>query len=105
MSAETAAFDSIPLGLKPHFQEYDPATLTLNRDAALIIQRTLECGTWDEVRWLFRAYGARRIRAFVREHGERMLSRVTFNYWRKLLRIKRWRHSPFPIGKGKIWDR
>jgi hypothetical protein len=57
----------IPNGLRPHFQEYDPRTLDLERDANLIIQRTLEYGTWDEVRWLFGTYSGLRIRTFVRE--------------------------------------
>ncbi len=95
----------VPSTLRSYFQEYDLESLKLERDATLIIQRTLEHGTWEEVRWLYQTYGDRRIRAFVRERGERMLSRVTFNYWRKLLGIQRWRRSPFPIGKGKLWDR
>lgn len=68
----------IPSGLRPYFQEYDPGSLHLDRDATLIIQRTLEYGTWDEVRWLFCTYGGAHIRAFVRDRGERLLSRVTF---------------------------
>lgn len=43
----------IPSGLWPHFKEYDVRTLNLDREVSLIIQRTLEYGTWDEVRWLF----------------------------------------------------
>lgn len=96
---------NIPSGLRPYFQEYDPQTLDLDHDANLIIQRTLEYGTWDEVRWLFSTYGGARIRTFVRERGERLLSQVTFNYWRKLLEIRRWRRSPFPTAKGEVWDR
>jgi hypothetical protein len=53
----------------------------------LIIQRTLEFGDWEDVRWLFRRYGKRRISAYVRRYGQRGLSRVTFNYWRRLLGI------------------
>jgi len=95
----------IPSGLWPHFQEYDVGILDLDRDANLIIQRTLEYGTWDEVRWLFGTYGGQRIRTFVQQRGERLLSRVTFNYWRKLLEIHQWRRSPFPTAKGEVWDR
>ena len=95
----------VPPTLRPYFQEYALESLKLGRDATLIIQRTLEYGTWDEVRWLFQTYGDQRIRVFVRERGERMLSRVAFTYWRKLLRIQRWRRSPFPVGKGRLWDR
>ena len=96
---------NIPSGLWPHFQEYDVHALDIDHDANLIIQRTLEYGTWDEVRWLFRTYGGLRICTFVQERGERLLSRVTFNYWRKLLGVHEWRRWPFPTAKGEVWDR
>jgi len=96
---------NIPSGLWPHFQEYDVRILDLDRDANLIIQRALEYGTWDEVRWLFGAYGGPRICTFLQERGERLLSRVTFNYWRKLLGVHHWRRSPFPTARGEVWDR
>ena len=92
----------IPLSLQPYFQEYDLDDLHLQRDANLIIQRTLEYGTWDEVRWLFRVYTRQRIQRFLREHGERWLKPVTFNYWRKLLGIRRWQSAPF--GKDEVWN-
>ena len=92
----------IPSSLQPYFQEYFLADLRLRRDANLIIQRTLEHGTWDEVRWLFQVYSRQRIQRFLREHGERWLNPVTFNYWRKLLRIRRW--QPAPFGKGELWN-
>ena len=95
---------SIPPGLHPYFQEYSPLTLDQNRDANLIILRTLEFGTWEEINWLFGTYGACRIRSFLRQHGERWLKPVDFHYWRKLLRLRKWQHSPFPIPKGELWN-
>jgi squalene cyclase len=95
---------AIPIGLKPYFQEYNIARLNLERDANLIIQRTLEFGTWDELRWLFETYRSKRIRLFLRQYGERQLSPVTFNYWRKLLNIRRWKKSPFVVGRRELWD-
>ena len=95
----------IPEGLGPHFQEYDPTQLDLERDADLIIQRTLEFGTWDEVRWLFATFGRQRIATFLHQRGERLLAPVTFNYWRRLLGINKWQASPFPTAKGELWDR
>jgi len=92
----------IPLSLQPYFQEYDLADLNLRQDANLIIQRTLEYGTWDEILWLFQVYTRQRIQRFLREHGERWLKPVTFNYWRKLLGIRRWQSAPF--GKGEVWN-
>lgn len=103
--SERVKTNQIPEGLRTYFQEYDPAKLDLERDADLIVQRALEFGTWDEVRWLFETYGKQRIRTFLRERGERWLSSVTFNYWRRLLGVKSWRSSPFPTAKGELWDR
>lgn len=94
----------IPAGLIPHFQEYDTSQLDFTRDANLIIQRTLEFGTWEEIHWLFRTYHAQRIRLFLREYGERWLKPVTFHYWRKLLSIRKWKTSPFATPKGELWN-
>ena len=94
----------IPTGLRPYFQEYDPDQLNFRRDANLIVQRTLEFGTWEEVRWLFEVYGAKRIRLFLRQHGERWLNPVVFQYWRKLLRVRKWQSSSLPTSKGELWS-
>ena len=56
---------SLPISLQPYFQEYDLAALRLRRDANLIIQRTLEFGTWDEIRWLFQVYSRSTNSAFL----------------------------------------
>jgi hypothetical protein len=91
----------IPASMKPYFQEYTLEDLHVRRDADLIIQRTLEFGNWDEIHWLFQVYRRARIRRFLREHGERWLKPVTFNYWRKLLGVRTWKPAPF--GKGEVW--
>lgn len=100
---QTLSSSQIPPGLKPYFQEHDITRLDIARHANLIIQRTLEFGTWEEIRWLFETYRSKRIRLFLREHGERWLKPVTFNYWRKLLGVRRWKKSPFPIVQGELW--
>ncbi len=94
----------IPAGLIAHFQEYDPEALSIAKDANLIIQRTLEFGTWEELRWLFEVYGAKKIKAFLRYYGEKWLRPVDFTYWRKLLRLRSWRRSGFPTPKGQLWE-
>jgi len=91
----------IPTSLRPYFQEYDLEDLRLRRDADLIIQRTLEFGNWAEIRWLFQVYQRERIRRFLRAHGERWLKPVTFNYWRKLMGMRRWKSAPFR--RGDVW--
>ena len=42
-----------PGSLAPFFQEYDLAHLDLERSAATIIERTLQYGNREEIRWLF----------------------------------------------------
>ncbi|MEJ5241004.1 MAG: hypothetical protein WHS87_07385 [Anaerolineales bacterium] len=108
LSSDVIIFDvtppvGIPRGLWPHFQEYDPEHLNLEQDADLIIQRTLEYGTWEELRWLIKSYGIERIREFVRRHGERLLSPPTFTFWRKLLGLRSWRRAPFRKEAKQIW--
>jgi hypothetical protein len=95
--------NQIPAELKAHFQEYDTSQLDFTRDANLIIQRALEFGTWDEIRWLFETYRLKRIRLFLREHGQLWLKPATFHYWCKLLGIRKWKTSPFPTAKGELW--
>jgi hypothetical protein len=95
----------IPSRLRPFFKEYNPDRLDMDRDANLILQRTLEYGNWEEVRWLFWRYGRRRISACVRRFGVRGLNRVTFNYWRRLLGIQKWIKPPFDTLRDELWDR
>ncbi len=104
MAANFISPSSIPSGLKPYFQEYDLNDLEILRDANLIIQRTLDFGNWEEIRWLLEVYGVRRIRRFLREYGERWLNPSSFNYWRKLLKVKKWQKGPFPTLKGEVWS-
>lgn len=99
-----SSIQTIPFTLKPYFQEYDLNVLDLQRDANLIIQRTLEFGTWDEIRWLFEVYGVKRIRAFLRRFGARWLKPSSFNYWRKLLAVRKWQESSLPTPKGELWS-
>jgi len=104
MESNSNVKGKIPVGLIGSFQEYDIESLSLERDTNLIIQRVLEFGTWDELRWLFGLYGVKRVRLFLRQYGERWLKPVTFNYWRKLLNVRKWKRSPFPTPKGEIWN-
>jgi putative transcriptional regulator len=104
LTPTTKSFTQVPAGLRPHFQEYDLQTLNIIKDANLIIPRTLEFGTWDELRWLFEVYGIKRIQVFLRRYGERWLRPVDFNYWRKLLGLRKWRRGPLSTPKGQLWN-
>ena len=71
----------IPFSLRPCFQEYRLETLDLERDAFIIIERTLAFGNRYEVRWLFHYYGKARLREWVAQYGQRLLPRRRFRLW------------------------
>lgn len=77
----TSTSTRIPLSLRPCFQEYRLEALDPERDAFLIIERTLAFGNRHEVRWLFRYYGKARLREWVQQYGWRLLPRRRFRLW------------------------
>lgn len=92
-----------PDSLAPLFQEYDLQRLDLERDASLIIERTLEGGSQAEVQWLFQRYGEDRVREAVRDRGARHLSARAFNFWRLVLDVDDWRPHPWPEMADALW--
>ena len=58
--------NSIPVSMAPFFQEYDLASLDLERSSHTIIERVLQYGNRSEIRWLFKIYPAQQITAWVR---------------------------------------
>lgn len=96
---------SIPRSLVPAFPEYRLRDLDPRADAAVIIERTLEHGTRQELRWLFQRYPTAHIRKFVRESGARRLSKRAFNYWRLVLGVETFRVPPFQEMREVLWGR
>jgi hypothetical protein len=70
------------------FPEVDVDSLELERHSGVIIERLLERGTWEQVRWLFDTYGEDRVAGWVHRHGFRLLSKRSFALWRLVLGIK-----------------
>jgi hypothetical protein len=94
---------AIPKSLAPHFQEFDLGKLDLQRDALTIIQRTLEFGDLTELRWLFNTYARKVICEFVRQRGERWLSRRAFYFWRRYFKLKNWKRAPNRDLREQLW--
>ena len=63
------------------FPEYDYGSLELERHSGIIIERMLERGTWEQLGWLFDAFGEDRVTEWVRRHGFRLLSQRSFALW------------------------
>ena len=93
----------IPPSLAICFAEYRLEALDLERDAVLIIERTLEDGTRAELRWLFASYGLPRIRDVVRRMGFRKLSKRAFAFWRLVLGVEEYVRPPWLTDRSALW--
>jgi Family of unknown function (DUF6922) len=76
---------AIPSSLSPFFQEYELEALTLEGSAATIIERTLQFGNREEIRWLFSYYSRQRIRDWVQQWGNLALPEPHLTFWRLIL--------------------
>lgn len=103
MESTTRSNSIIPKSFARFFQEYDFESIDVNLHANTIIERTLEYGTWEELHWVFHHYGVPRIIEYLRQLGDRRLSKITFNYWRKLLQIREYRRAPFGEIREEVW--
>lgn len=99
MISETSAKE-IPLTLAPFFQEYTFEKLDAERDAELVIERTLAWGNREELRWLFARYGRERVADWVRRMGTRRLPRRQLPFWQLILELADSQMAPSPRG---IW--
>lgn len=67
------------------FWDVSPASIDLKRHARYIIERVLEHGNDDELRWLFRQYPRRAIRRVV-EHPRGLTSAKAKGLWSIVVR-------------------
>jgi len=103
MKPATQSNPIIPESFARLFQEYDFKSMNVDVHANTIIERTLEFGTWEELHLVFHHYGVQRIIEYLKQFGDRRLTKITFHYWRKLLEIKEYRRAPFGEIREEIW--
>ena len=70
------------------FPEYDLEAMGIDHHRGVIIERILERGSWEQVRWLLATYGQVQVAEWVRRHGFRLLSKRSFALWRLVLGIE-----------------
>ena len=78
---------TIPHTLAPFFQEYNLARLDIKRDAATIIERTLQFGNRMELRWLFSQYPRAQIAEWIIRFGKERLPNPHRAFWQIVLEI------------------
>lgn len=75
------------------FPEYAFATMDVQTHRGVIIERVLERGSWEQLRWLFATYGEAAVADWVARHGFRLLSKRSFALWRLVLEVENY-HAP-----------
>lgn len=75
----------IPPSLARFFHEYDIARLNPKKDSFTIIERTLQFGNREELRWLFSVYFKREIVNWVKRFGKDCLPQPHLNFWQIIL--------------------
>ena len=79
---------NIPPTLAPFFQEYDLALLSPQRDAATIIERTLQFGNRAEIHWLFMQYSRGQIRDWFKKYAVARLPQPHRTFWKIILEVE-----------------
>ena len=70
------------------FPEYAFAAMDIQTHRGVIIERVLERGSWEQLRWLFATYGEAAVADWVSKHGFRLLSKRSFALWRLALNVE-----------------
>ncbi len=79
--------DILPASTTWLFPEYEFAGMDAEEHAGVVIERVLERGSWEELRWLFAHYDEPRVAEWVRRHGFRLLNKRTFALWQVALGV------------------
>jgi len=75
----------IPPSLAPFFQEYDITHLNPETDSFTIIERTLQFGKREEIRWLFKMYSDKQVTDWVKKFGKDCLPQPHLEFWQIIL--------------------
>lgn len=84
------------------FAEYAFSTIDVQSHQGVIIERVLERGSWDQLRWLFATYGETAVAQWVGKHGFRLLSKRSFALWWLDLDIETYEAPGWAIAAKKL---
>ncbi len=75
----------LPAPIKPHFWDVDPDTVDPSAHAVFVIERILESGDEDAIRWLFATYSREHVVEVLQT--TRQLSRRSAGFWANVLGV------------------
>jgi len=95
---------NIPADMAWLFPEYAFATMDIQTHRGVIIERVLERGSWEQLRWLFATYGETAVAEWVSKHGFRLLSKRSFALWRLVLSVEDYYAPDWAIAAKQLWE-
>ena len=79
----------IPAKFQDVFWEVEPDELDTEKYPEYIMERILEYGTLEGLKWLRNILGDERIKQYITSRtGRRRLSTITLNFWQIILNVK-----------------
>ena len=95
----------IPENMNTLFWEYDPNTLSLEQDRALILGRVLSSAGWEGVKWLRSEFTESELRDWILCSKGKYLSPPRLRFWELLLELPHAQVSEWLSETGRrIWD-
>ena len=92
----------MPAFLKRYFWDTDFSDLDPNKYSTYVIERLLDLGDVDAIKWLFKAYPKNGIKEVVKT--TRHLSKKSLNYWLIVLDIEQWKTPALARKQNAIWN-
>jgi len=77
----------IPSKMKWLFCSYDVESLDLKDDKDYIITQTLNYGVWDDLKWLYKAYSEKDIKAVLKNPIRGVWFEKVLNFWTTIFGI------------------
>ncbi len=77
----------VPKKFHEVFWEVNPEKIDTDKNPEYVIERILEYGTLEGVKWLRKTLGDDKIKEYVTGSGRRRLSTITINFWQIILKI------------------
>jgi len=68
--------------LRSLFWEYKWESVKEKLDSVFVISKILELGSPEQIKILEKAVGKKKIRNFLKEKGEKLLSPKSYNFWK-----------------------
>ncbi|PIX31227.1 hypothetical protein COZ61_00930 [Candidatus Berkelbacteria bacterium CG_4_8_14_3_um_filter_33_6] len=92
----------MPSYLKRYFWDIDFSKLDPDKYSTYVIERILDLGDVDAIKWLFDKYSKYEIKETVK--NTRRLSKKSLNYWLIVLDLEPWRQQALARKQNAIWN-